>query len=146
MKSALALFAVTAVFVVGTVVGAMGKHLYDAHHGSCNGHAISEGADGGLDDMLDLTAEQRVAVERIMHDAHGKACALHDRLLPEVTAHMAHVHERINEVLSPEQRNVFAELRERHDSRMQHMLLAGPSLDCQCSREHDEPPHESNRN
>jgi Spy/CpxP family protein refolding chaperone len=129
MKRSLALVSVLGLFLLGIVVGALGMHLYDARHPfppPPRDSARQELHLNRLEELLDLTPEQRTRIEEIHEQSRAEADALHESMLPEVRAHMARTRERIEEVLTPEQREKFRELAERQRARFERFVLDGP--------------------
>jgi Spy/CpxP family protein refolding chaperone len=129
VKRASALFAVLAVLVLGVIVGIMGTHLFYAQKfrraGSFSGMASDFFSDR-LERELGLTPEQRRAIDEIMEESRLEGHALREEMRPRVTEMMRRTSERIGEVLTPEQRERFAELQEQHRGRAERFLLGPP--------------------
>ncbi len=76
-----------------------------------------------LERHLDLTEKQRRLIDEIVAESRSEANALHDEMLPRVREHMRRTHDRILEVLTPEQRERFEELSSRHHRRAERFFL-----------------------
>ena len=129
MKRSLALISVAGLFLLGIVVGAMGMHLFDARHPFSGPPRDGERHDWHgerLDNLLDLTPVQRTKIEEIRHESRVDAEALHEEMLPKVREHMERTRQRIEEVLTPEQREKFGELASRDKARFERFVLDGP--------------------
>jgi len=119
MRQTVATAAIFALFIMGVVIGAFGMHLVETHrmpwHGQ--GHAMPRQHHGpphmlqGIEDELDLTAEQHEAIAVIIQEGHERASALRMEIAPRVQEEMAATHQRILQVLNPEQRRKLQELR-----------------------------------
>lgn len=129
MTKTAAISAILAILVLGVLVGILGTHLFYAQKlrspGSFSMMASQFFADR-LDRELSLTDEQRAAIGAILDETRLEADALRDDLRPKVGALMEEASERISEILTPEQRQRYADLRERHRGRAEHFLLGPP--------------------
>ena len=128
MKPFVALAAVLSLFFVGVIVGALGGHLYHAKHLRHPGgpqEMIAHGFESQLVRELELTSEQITAIHEILSEGHEQTQRLREELEPQVHAHMRRMHEQIDEILSPEQRKRFAELRALH-RRQADTFFLGP--------------------
>ena len=130
MNRIAALSAVFGLFIVGVLVGVIGTHLWQGHAPWRPGALHPRGPMGHegpfvehLDRQLGLTDEQRDEVEAILAESRIEADALRNKVLPEVRTHMEQTHERLMNVLTPEQREEFEALSSRHRSRMERFLL-----------------------
>ena len=130
MNRIAALSAVFGLFIVGVLVGVIGTHLWQGHAPWRPGVLSPRGPLGHegpfvehLEQRLGLTDEQKEEVETILAESRIEADALRNKVLPEVRAHMEGTHERLVEVLTPEQREEFEKLSSRHRSRMERFLL-----------------------
>jgi Spy/CpxP family protein refolding chaperone len=134
MNRIAALSAVFGLFVVGVLVGVIGTHLWQGHAPWRHDAFPPRGPLGHegrfvehLERQLGLTDEQRDEIEVILAESRIEADALRNKVLPEVRAHMERTHERLMNVLAPEQREEFEKLSSRHRSRMERFLLGhGP--------------------
>lgn len=129
MKRSLALVSVVGLFLLGTVVGALGMHLYDARHpfaGPPRDGARQEFHAERLGQLLDLTPEQKARIDEIRREGRAEGEALHREMLPKVREHMERTRRLIEEVLTPEQREKFDELAEQHRARFERFVLDGP--------------------
>ena len=127
MRRSIALTSVAGVFLIGALTGALGMHLHDVM--SARSHARSRVAahHDHLAALLDLTPEQKQNVERILQDSQPQARALHEEMLPRVHAHMRRIHDRIHDVLTPDQRKKFAELEHHDRGLLERFMLAHPT-------------------
>lgn len=129
MKRAAAIWAVSGILVLGILLGVLGTHLFYAHKlrepGSFSAVAGRFFA-GRLERELALTAEQRDAIYAILEETRHEAGSLREELRPRVAALMEESAERISQVLTPEQRERFAELRREHRGRAEHFFLGPP--------------------
>lgn len=60
-----------------------------------------------LDRNVELTAEQRAEVERILHESHTRMQTLWDPIAPQAREESRHVRQQINALLTAEQRPKF---------------------------------------
>ena len=129
MKRVAAVSAVVAVLVLGILVGILGTHLFYAQKlrqaGSFSKMAGRFFAER-LDRELALTVEQREAIDAILEETQVEAHAIREEIRPWVDALMEGSKERITEILTPEQRERFEVLRERHRRRAEHFFLGPP--------------------
>ena len=129
MKKSTALFAVIAVLVLGILLGILGTHLFYAQKFRKAGSWSEMASDffaHRLERELGLSAEQRQAIERIMEESRVEGHAMREEMRPRVEEMMRRTSERISEVLTPEQRQRFAELRREHRGRAERFLLGPP--------------------
>lgn len=129
MRRITAVAAVTAVLVLGFVVGVLVTHLFYASRigrpGGLPGYAGQFFADR-LEYRLDLTPGQRAEIDRILEESRREADALRRRVHPQVVGVLERATERIVEVLTPEQRREFERLRVEYRHRAEHFLLGPP--------------------
>lgn len=126
MKRSLALLAVAALFFVGVVVGILGTHLFYARQLQKPGGLAALGNRlfvASLERRLDLTAEQRQEIDAILEESRREGNALRQEVAPRVMALVERTSERIEEVLTPEQRRKYERLRRRHRRRAELYLL-----------------------
>jgi Spy/CpxP family protein refolding chaperone len=129
VKKTSAVFAVIAVLVLGIIVGILGTHLFYAQKFRQPGRWAEAAGDffaNRLERELNLTPDQRQAIDDIMAESRVEGRALREEMRPRVTEMMRHTSERIEEVLTPEQRQRFAELQEQHRGRAERFLLGPP--------------------
>lgn len=134
-----ALLALAGLFALGVVAGGLGAHLYYARAlGRPPGPPpFSSGRMGPyLERQLDLTAEQRRELRRILADSRREAEAMRREMAPRVRQAVERTEERIRELLTPEQRRRFEELR-RHHHRRRERFFGPPGPD---RRPHRRPP------
>jgi len=121
MRQAVAIVSVSALFLMGIVIGAFGMHLFESHHGPWHprgpeSHLRMPGPPQfleGLMDELDLSSQQRKQVQAILEDGRRKAEALRNQVSPQVHEQMLETHARLLEVLTPEQRRKVEEMHPR---------------------------------
>ena len=131
MKRSLAFVYVVGLFLLGIVIGGMAMHLHYASrfpppgsHGPGMRHGEPmHSFSGRLERQLDLTAEQKRQIDEIVALSRTEGSALHEEMLPRVREHMRRTHDRILEVLTPEQRERFEELSSRHRRRAERFFL-----------------------
>ena len=124
-----ALIAVAALFLLGVLSGLFAAHLYHAHRleGRRFGPPLEHGSFlDHLDERLGLTPEQREQLEEIVRESHREAGALRTELRPRARAQMERTRERINAILTPEQREEFEKLHQRHRRRSERFFLDPP--------------------
>ena len=118
MNRWIAVLSVTGLFVIGILIGALGTHLYYAHAmvapAGPPGRAMQGSFANRLDRRLGLSAEQREEVDRILYESHVGREQLRGKVEPLVREHLERTHERIAELLTPEQREEFEGMIERH--------------------------------
>lgn len=140
MKKPVALVAMAALFLIGALAGALATHLYYARQLQRPGGPPAMAAERfamRLERQLELTAEQKQRIDEIIRESHEESRALREQLSPEVRAHMERTHERILEILTPEQREKFEEVRRRNRRRFDQFFL-GPGR----GRGHGHGPHD----
>lgn len=126
MRKPAALAAVAALFLVGVLVGVLGTHLFYVQRLRQPGGMAELGTSvfaGQLERRLDLTSEQEREVERILAQTRSEAQALRREIVPEIRAILERTHERLDRVLTPEQRRELQELR-RRQRRIEGLFLA----------------------
>ena len=109
MTRSSALISVVALFVAGVSVGALGLHLYYVH-----GEPTStrRGPDGPLhrafaerlENLLELTPEQQQQIAGIREESHRQANTMRREIRPRLRQHLEQTREKIQAVLTPEQR------------------------------------------
>jgi hypothetical protein len=118
---------VVGVFAAGIVVGVLGTHLYFAHRGYGRAAASSEAFAEHMRERLALGQDQTRAIAAIMRETFEEAHKLHEQMHPQVRALMERSAQRIEEVLTAEQRVEFEKLRKEHDKGADFFLLGrGP--------------------
>jgi len=122
-----AALAILSVFVVGIVVGVFATHLFYLRHLREPGGLVGWGAHLYVADLkrdLDLTAEQAKQVDAILLDTRKEALTVRRKIMPEMTVVLQKSRQRIEAILSPEQRVEFAKIRERRLARFRHWMGA----------------------
>ena len=143
MRRGPALAALLGLFALGVVSGGLGAHLYYARaleRPPGPPPFLGRFPGSPLERHLDLTPEQRRAVRQILDESHREAEALRHDLAPRLRDVMERSQERIREVLTPEQRERFEELRRRHHRRSDR-FFGGPDG----RRRHRRPPPPEDR-
>lgn len=139
MKRSVALLSVVAVFVVGAAIGIVGTHLFyakrfrppDGPPGFMGGSFIDR-----LDRHLELTADQRRRIDEILRQRREEAETFRRQMEPQLRELFEATEAGIEEILTPEQRERFRQLRETRRGRMDRFL--GPRAG---RRPHGPPPH-----
>jgi hypothetical protein len=72
---------------------------------------------------LGLSAEQMRQIEQILAQSHAESEAIRAEVLPRVRGQMERTHQRLLDVLTPEQREKFEKLRRRHHGWTERFLL-----------------------
>jgi hypothetical protein len=127
MRRSSAWLAVSAVFLVGLLVGSLGTHAFYAWTMRRPGGLADVGlhfAGTDLDRHLHLLPAQREQVAQILAQTHSDLEALRARTMPELIKILDEAHQRIEPLLSAEQRADFERLRQRHRDRLQRFLTA----------------------
>jgi hypothetical protein len=135
VKRSIAILSVIGLFVIGILIGSLGTHLYYAHRLLKPDGPPGEGGRIFMDRLLtrlDLTPDQRREIETILDESHARAEEFRRTMAPEVRALMDETHERLMAVLTPEQREIFEEMRRTHHRRAREWFLGahrrGPGL------------------
>ena len=127
MNRAVAVLSVIGLFVIGILIGALGTHLYYAHTlrppGGAPGRPGQDFFADRLDQRLGLSEEQREEVDRILRESHAGREQLKGKVEPLVREHLETTHRRIAEVLTPEQREEFERMIDRHRRNAAEWLL-----------------------
>lgn len=123
MKRWVAFVLVALVFVSGVAVGVLGARLRGFRHLYGDPSRESRGAPERLREELDLTPEQAERVADIVRESHAASRELRESLHPRVRAVMEESARRIDEVLTPAQREKFSELRRAQRRRVDSWLL-----------------------
>lgn len=129
MKRWQALVALTGLFALGVLAGGLGAHLYYAR-------ALDRPPPGPppffgrlmgprLERHLDLTAEQRIELRRVLEESRREAEAMRREMAPRMREVMARVEERIREILTPEQIERFEQM-QRRQRRRSERFFGGP--------------------
>jgi len=129
MKQISAVASVTALFLSGLAIGALGMFLYLAQRPL----APPPGLDGPprrgwmLEEHLDLTPDQRRRIDEIHQQSRLRSEEIRRELRPRLQAQMEETRRLIREVLTPEQREVLERLEAEQGHRMERFLLGdGP--------------------
>jgi hypothetical protein len=132
MKRTIAIVYVVGLFLLGIVVGALGMHVVDRHFqrpARPPGHwAHGEHGGGfwhlqGIAAELDLDKSQQLEIQDILTDSRHEAHQLHEEMLPRVHELVARTRERVDEVLTPEQRKRLDELLAEHRGGFERFFL-----------------------
>lgn len=107
--------AALSLLVLGGLVGALGSHLFHAHHPPpaeppplLGGHAVHR-----LERHLQLTPEQSLELAAILQRARDEGETLRADVEPRLHAILIGAMEEIDAMLTPEQRRRFRRVRER---------------------------------
>jgi len=125
MKRSVAALSILGVFLAGVLVGALALHLTYMHRLHEPGGMVGWGARllaRELKSDLDLTPEQARKVDAILADTRQEAMAVRRKSAPEMMAVLHRSRQRIEEILTPEQRKEFARLREKRLNRFRHWM------------------------
>ena len=123
MKNLKAFLGVLAVFVLGTLAGALVTHrIYQRriHAFLRGGPAATEMIVRRMNWQLDLTPAQRAQVETIVRDSRQKLREARQQIDPQMRALFQDMDQRIREVLTPEQRVKFDKLMAERQAKWQH--------------------------
>lgn len=121
MKRWQAFLALVVLFLLGTVAGGLGAHLYYAR--ALGRPPVGPPSLAGsfmgprLERALDLSPEQADQLRRILEENRREAEAMRREMAPRVRAAMARSEERIREILDPEQLERFERMQRRHRRR-----------------------------
>ena len=120
MKRWQALIALTGLFLLGIVAGGLGAHLYYARAlDRPPGPPPFFGGRMGphLERRLDLTPEQGEQLRQVLEESRREAEAMRHEMAPRMRQVMERAEQRLQEILTAEQRQRFAELRRNHRRR-----------------------------
>ena len=123
MKNWKAILGVLAVFVLGTLAGALVTHrIYQRriHTFFRGGPAATEMIVRRMNGQLDLTPAQRVQVETIVRNSRQKLRETRQQIDPQMRALFQDMDQRIREILTPEQRAKFDKLTAERQAKWQH--------------------------
>ena len=125
MKRWQALLALVGLFALGTVAGGLGAHLYYAR--ALDRPPAPPPFFGGrmgprLERQLDLSPEQGEQLRQILDETRTEAEALRRDLAPRIRQVMERSEERIGEILTPEQRERFEQIRRGHRRRSERFF------------------------
>jgi Spy/CpxP family protein refolding chaperone len=116
---------VLALFVLGVIAGGLATHLFYAKQlpargepGPFFGEFLRRG--------LDLSREQERQIQEILFRTRHEAAELRQELRPRVHELMEEATREIEQVLTPEQREAFARMRQRQRRRTEQLLLGPP--------------------
>ncbi|MEE8138889.1 MAG: hypothetical protein V3R89_06870 [Thermoanaerobaculia bacterium] len=129
MKRAGAVAAVLALFLLGVAAGVLATHLFYARQLRDPGgppFLASRFFGELLARRLDLTPEQEQEIQVILRRTRWEAAQLRRDLRPQVRDLMDEATREIEQVLTPEQREAFARMRERQRRRSEQFLLGPP--------------------
>jgi Spy/CpxP family protein refolding chaperone len=135
--------AVAALFLVGVLTGALGMYVWESRtsdgpprpgpgmheRGPRGGPGWGRGGRGFGERLmrdLDLSEEQRTAIDTIVAESRAEGERLRREFGPVLREHMQQTRERIREVLTEEQRERFDALNREHRRRAERFLLGRP--------------------
>ena len=105
---------VIAAFVGGVFVGIAGDHFYLFHRRRPPfGQFVTRRIVEHLDRELNLTSQQKAAVEHIIDQHHTRIDALMSGIQPQVRAEIDAANAEIDKILTPQQRDQFNKMRMR---------------------------------
>jgi len=123
MKKRWPIFGIVLVFLLGILCGSLATHLlYNCRMGSMSGgrgETREEVLVERLERKLKLDDRQVALVRPIVHETHEGIMALRRQLRPQIEAAIEKSQARINAILTPEQREKFAQMIARHKEKMQ---------------------------
>ena len=129
MKPVGALAAVLALFLLGIAAGVLATHLFYARqlrHAGGPPFLGSRFFGEFVVRRLDLTPEQEREIQGILGRTRRQAAEMRRDLRPKVRRLMEGATREIEGVLTPEQREAFAFMRERQRRRTEQFLLGPP--------------------
>jgi hypothetical protein len=114
MKKRWPIFGIVLVFLLGVLCGSLATHLlYNCQMGSIisgRGETREEVLVNRLERKLKLDERQVVQVRSIVHETHEGIMALRRQLRPQTEAAIEKAQARINTILTPEQKEKFAQM------------------------------------
>lgn len=125
MKRSTALLAVTALFLVGVLVGVLATHLFYFRVVQRPGGIAAVGLSlvaRDLDRRLDLDPEQEREVAKILDDARLRVAGIRAEIAPAVMAIARESQERVAALLDPRQREEFEKARAEHAAWLERQL------------------------
>lgn len=125
MKRGAALGLVVGLFLLGGVVGALTTHLIYARQAPPPEEPTLLRPPPflrHLERRLELDAEQRQEIGSILEDSHRRMEAVRREAAPEMRSIYRDTTERIETVLTPEQRDTWREMRSRRSARWERFL------------------------
>ena len=128
MKRWQALIALAGLFVLGVVSGGLGAHLYYARsleRPPGPPPFFDRFMGPRLERHLELTPDQRRQLREVLEESRREAEALRHEMAPRMRELMQRTGVRIREILTPEQRQRFDELR-RRQRRRSDRFFGGP--------------------
>lgn len=114
-------------FVAGILVGVAGDHIFIMHRGFPRfGQRAARGIVGHLERELKLTPQQKNAVAAIVERHRQRMDAIGSSIRPQMDQEIAKANAEIAQVLTPEQRVKFEQMRMRmHERRERRGLPPG---------------------
>jgi len=134
MRRSSAVAGVVALFLVGVAVGALGANLVAWHRPwrPAGLHLGAAGHPGGwrmaeeLHRRLDLSAGQQRQLDAILADTHRETQVIWQQMRPRVLAVIEQGQNRIEQILTPRQRQEFEVYRKERAARLRLLLGTGP--------------------
>lgn len=122
MKKRWPIFGIVLIFLLGILCGSLATHLLcNCRMGSIisgRGETREEVLVNRLERKLKLDDRQVVQVRSIVHETHEGIMALRRQLRPQTEAAIEKAQSRINTILTPEQREKFAQMIAEHKEKM----------------------------
>jgi Spy/CpxP family protein refolding chaperone len=123
------LLAISALFLSGVAIGALGMHLHYARQLVRPGAAPEVAGrffGGYLERRLDLTDEQSRQIRRILEESRRQGADLRRRMRPDVEALLERTRAEIEALLTPDQRRELEEMRHGERRGLEQLLLGPP--------------------
>lgn len=125
MSRGKALFAVTALFLVGILVGALTTHVFYARALRRPGGLADVGLRfmaADLDRRLHLSRDQRQQVDHVLVGTRVEIEGLRKRVTPEFLTILDHARSEIEPILTPEQRREWETFRGENRARIERFV------------------------
>jgi hypothetical protein len=119
VRRPVALLVVTALFLAGVLVGVLATHAFYAYEIHRPGGLAALGVrmlGNSLDRQLRLSAEQKRQVDAILADTRNELQQVRHDTVPKLFAIRDRAFDRVNGVLTPQQRERLRRFRARHQA------------------------------
>ena len=129
MRRSVAIFAVLGVFLVGVAVGIVSTHLFYARsfrHPGAPPFLAGDVFVEHLERQLDLTAEQKAEVERILEKSRREGEVLREEMRPRLEGIFERSSAEIEKILTAEQLKEFEQVRHLQRRRMGRFIQGRP--------------------
>jgi len=124
----IALVTVALAFIAGLLIGAVGDRVYlfrNRERGGMHGPHMTQRIVEHLDRELQLSAQQRDEVTRILNTRRDHIAAIAAAVRPQVRREIDEANAEIEKLLTPEQRGKFEKMRMRMLPRRDHGFAPG---------------------